>query len=362
MIYLNQILIKNNPNIEQSKKYLYFKKLYSLLKLVSSITSKLYLDKIIDITDLEIILKILIIFTVNDNYKDIKENSDIKNFMYFKECLNILVISFNKKDTDKTEQKFLVDIFNFMNNSIIFRDKNNTNLNYTNKIYLLHNDYKTTKLLKLMKFIHKINNKDLTNIFFEFLINIYYFQFSYNNFTWQFYELFQPLLENIKEKKYERILNEVSFLGFKFNFLIDLISRERNFINNNVYIFKNAFYFSGKQQNSGILADIGKIQQNFLLAFGFNLTITDEPKAEYIIFQIKNYEQKLQLKASILKNNEDLYFLYIFDSSSNKDKYCWKIEIQPNYYYPFVLTVEKGKNINVSFFRDEIFYEEKFKI
>ena len=97
MIYLNQILIKNNPNIEQSKKYLYFKKLYSLLKLVSSITSKLYLDKIIDITDLEIILKILIIFTVNDNYKDIKENSDIKNFMYFKECLNILVISFNKK-------------------------------------------------------------------------------------------------------------------------------------------------------------------------------------------------------------------------------------------------------------------------
>ncbi len=76
---------------------------------------------------------------------------------------------------------------------------------------MLHNDYKTTKLIKLMNFIYKINNEKLTKIYFEFLINIYYFQYSYNNFNWDLYELLQPLFENIQEKNYETILKEISF-------------------------------------------------------------------------------------------------------------------------------------------------------
>ena len=226
---------------------------------------------------------------------------------------------------------------------------------------MLHNDYKTTKFIKLMNFIYRINNKELTKIYFEFLINIYYFQYSYNNFNWDLYQLLQPLFENIQEKNYETILKEISFPTFQFNFIKDLMAKEREFIKNNDSIFKSAFYFSGKQPNSGIIADIGNIKDHFLLSFGFNLIITDIRKSEYIIFQIKNYEQILQLKVSITRDNEG-FFMCINDSRLNKDSLRWKIKVNPNHYYSFVL-VKKGKNITISYFKENQFFEEpKIKI
>ena len=360
LIYRNEISTLNNEDIDNSKKYFIIKKLYNLLKIMSSIVSKLYIDKIISLDELGVLLKILIIFSMNNEYKDIKENNDIKNLMYFKECLNIIFITFNDKSSEN-EQKFLIDIFNYINNNICFRDKNNINLNYTNKFYLLHNDYKTTNLVKLLRNIYEINNEDLTKVYFDLLNNIYFFHFSYNNLTWQLYELLQPLLENIKTKTFQDILKEISFPEFHLNFIKELIAKERNFIKGNSLIFKNAFYFSGKQENTGIIADIGKIKDKFLLAFGFNLIITDVEKDEYIIFQIKNYDQKVQLKASIFKNNNE-YFLYIIDSSLKKDGQTWKKKIKLHHYYPFVLNIEKGKNITISYLEDNEFLEEKIKI
>ena len=360
LIYRNQISTQNNRHIDSFKKYSIFKKLYNLLQIMSSIISILYKVKVINIEELEILLKLLIIFSMNNEYKSIKENNDIKNLMYFKECLNILFIVFNDK-SDKNEQKFLIEIFNYINSNICFRDKNNTSINYTNKFYLLHNDNKTTKLVKLLNNIYEINNKDLTKIYFEFLNNIYYFNFSYNNLTWQLYELLQPLLENIKTKEYKKLLKEISFPEFHFDFINELFAKERNFINNNSFIFKNAFYFSGKQENAGIIAEIGKIKDKFLLAFGFNFIISEEEKDEYIIFQIKNNEQKVQIKVSIFKINEE-YFLFIIDSNLKKIGECWKMKINPNNYYFFTLNVEKGKNITISYFKDNKYFEAKFKI
>ena len=327
---------------------------------MSSVINKLYTYKIIDIGELKVFLKLLINFSMNDEYKNIKENNDIKNIMYFKECLNIIFILFNSK-SDENEQKLLIEIFNYINNNICFLDKNNINLNYTNKFYLLHNHNKTTKLIKLLNNIYEINNKNLTKIYFEFINNIFFFNYSYNNFIWQFYELLQPLLENIKTKEYKTILKEISFPAFQLNFLNQLFKKERLFIKDNNFIFKNAFYFSGKQKNAGIIAEIGKIKDKFLLAFGFNFLVNNEEKDEYIIFQIKNYEEKIQLKATIIKNNEE-YILYILGPNLNKDKQCLKIKINPNYYYSFILNVEKGINIIISFFQNNEFHEEKFKI
>ena len=165
----------------------------------------------------------------------------------------------------------------------------------------------------------------------------------------------QPLFENIQEKNYETILKEISFPQFQFNFIKELMAKEREFIKNNDFIFKSDFYFSGKQPNSGIIADIGNIKDHFLLSFGFNLIITDIPKSEYIIFQIKNYEQILQLKASITRDNEG-FFMCINDSRLNKDGLRWKIKINPNHYYSFVLIIKKGKYIYIyiyiSFFKE----------
>ena len=340
-IYRYQISVINNTSFNSDKKFFKIKKLYKILKIISTITSKLYKSAVLDIEELGIILKMLVIFAINDSFKSIKENNDIKNIMYLKEFLNIILISFNES-ADEKEQKFLIEIFKYVNNNICFRDKNNNNLNYTNKIYMLHNDHKTTKLINLMNFVYKINNEELTRIYYEFIINIYYFQFSYNNLTWGLYEQLQPLLENIQVKNYETLLKEISFPQFQFKLIKKIIDKERIFIKENVSIFKNAFYFSGRQKNTGIIADIGKLSNHFLLAFGFNLVITNEPKDEYIIFQIKNYEQKVQLKTSIIKRNAD-YFLYIFDSKLKQEVKNWNIKINPNYYYTFVLIIKKGE-------------------
>ena len=355
-IYRYQVSISLNTSIESSQKYYTIKKLYNFLNIFSSIVAKLFLAKIIELKELGTILKMLLLFSINNNYKDLKENEDIKNIMYLKECLNIIHIIFNIS-SNKDEQIFLIDIFKYICNNICFRDKENNNLNYTNKFFILHNDWKTTKLINLLNLIYKINNEDLTKIYFEFLSNLYYFQFNYNNLTWQLYELLTPRLENIHEKNYDIILKEVSFPEFQLNFIKDMITKERIFIKNNNLIFKNAFYFSGKQKNSGIIADIGKLQNHFLLTFGFNLVISNEIKEEYIVFQIKNYEQKLQLKASILKNKDGCFFS-IIDSKNGR---CWAMQIIPNHYYSFSMTVEK-KNVIMSFFKDDKIIDDKFKI
>jgi hypothetical protein len=108
-------------------------------------------------------------------------------------------LTFNEHPSE-IEQQLLTDIFTYINTVIFYMDKNEQKLNYTNKIYMLHNDCKTTKLMKLMDFMHKINNDNLTKKYYQILSNIYYFQYGYDNFSWDFYQLIEPLLKNIKVK------------------------------------------------------------------------------------------------------------------------------------------------------------------
>ena len=63
----------------------------------------------------------------------------------------------------------------------------------------------------------------------------------------------------------------------------------------------------------------------------------------------------------MLKINED-YFLFIIDSRLNQNGNCFKIKINPHHYYSFAMTVEKGKNINLSFISDGEYSFQKFKI
>ena len=361
MIYRNQLSIMNSKEIEAEKKYLSIKKLYHLLKKMTPILSKLYIDKIFEISELEIIMKMLIIFTVNDKYKEIKENNDIKNIMYLKVCLNIILATFNEKPS-ANEQKLLVDIFDYINTVICYMDKKDKKLNYTNKIYMLHNDYKTTKLINLMDFMHKINNENLTKNYNELLCNIYYFQYGYNNFSWDFYGLIEPYLKNIKIKDYQTLLKEVSFPEYQLNFMKELITKERIYIKDNHLIFKNAFYFSGKQPNSGIVTNISDLDEQFLVAFGFNFIEANEPPKEYIVFQFITNEKKVQLKVSIVKNNNDNnYYLYFIDSTEKIEKYNVKIKVEPNHYYSFVININK-KNINIHYFKENTGIEVKQKI
>ena len=74
-----QISLQKNNN--SKLKYYIIKKLYYLNKINSYIISKFYLDKFINISDLENILKILILLSINNNF-DIKGHNDIYNIMF----------------------------------------------------------------------------------------------------------------------------------------------------------------------------------------------------------------------------------------------------------------------------------------
>ena len=72
MIFRCQISMPKTLSFNLSKKFLYIKKLYNFLKIMISFTSKFYSGKVIDISELGIILKMLIIFSINNTIHDLK--------------------------------------------------------------------------------------------------------------------------------------------------------------------------------------------------------------------------------------------------------------------------------------------------
>ena len=269
--------------------------------------------------------------------------------MYLKECIKIITIIYNENSSQE-EQNLLLNIFKYINNNICYIDNNNKYLNYTNKFYMLNNDFKTTKLISLMNIIHRLNNDDIKNEYFELLSNIYSFQFNYNSFNWTIYELLEPLLVNIDKKDYSIIEKEISFPEFLFDFIKYLIKKERIFLNNNPYILKNGFYFGENNHNAGIIAEIDKLNENSILSFGFKFIIKDgKMKDEYIILQFKSIkDDKTQLKFSLIKKN-DKYYLTSFD---NRKKAITFNEIIPFKYYIFSIQIRE-KLLNVSLHYDK---------
>ena len=348
IIFDFHISLNYNTEIISKNKYLIIKYLYKVLKLNSLIASKLYLDKSLDLEQLEILLKILIIFSINNSHNiEIKEDNKLENIMYLKQCLKIIK-NIYKNNTSKEEQILLIDIFKFINSIICISDNKNNYINYTNKFYMINNDHKTTKLLSLMNIIHKINNEQLNEAYFNLLSNIYYFQFNYNNLNWPFYKLLEPSLVNIHKKNYSEILNEISFPEFQLNFIKYLINKERDFIKDNPCIFKNGFYFgdNNNNNNSGIVAYIGQLQDNFILTFGFKLIIKNEQinEKEFILLQFKNKnDYKTHFKISIMKKNNSYNFTII----SNKNKELKLIEIPAYEYYIFSLQF-KDSNLYIA--------------
>ena len=339
ILYHSQVFIQNDKKISPELKYNTVKKIYFLLYIFSTLVTKFYYDQIININDFEILLKIYILFSINNYNKfDIREKNNLKNIMYLKECLKIIKIICDN-DINEEQKNLIIKIFKYINNNICYSDKDNNNLNYTNKFYMINNDNNTTKLLNLMKSIHKINNKELTEVYFELLSNIYYFQFNYDNLNRPLYKLLEPLLVNIDKKDYSSLLNEISFPNFQLNFIKYLIDKEKSFTEKNGCILKNGFYF-GENNNNGIIAEMDAIKDNFILTFGFKLVVNNKISEidEYILLQFKNIiKNKCILKILIEKNTYNL--IIIIDDSYDKKKTL--IPIIPNKYY--ILSIEKKK-------------------
>ena len=352
IIFYFHISLGNNSEIDPKNKYLIIKLLYNILKKITSITSKFYSDKLLDIEQLEIIIKTLIIFSVNNSYNiDIKKKNYLKNIMYLKESLKIIKLIYCN-NSSKEEQNLLLNIIKYINTIICYLDFNNNIINYTNKIYLLNNDNKSTNFLSLMDIIFKINNEDINKAYFDLVSNIYNFQFNYHNFNWPFYKMLEPLLVNINTKNYTEILNEVSYPNFQLNFIRHLSNNEKNILEKNPFILKNGFYFGENSKNSGIIAFIDKMQDHFILNFGFKLMSSNEQikNNEFILLQFKNInDNKAQLKISIIKEM-DKYNLKLINHK-NVEKYI--CDIIPYEYYVFSLQF-KDSNLYVSYTKDNL--------
>ena len=359
IVFIIQISFKGkNDDEERNKNIQRFNKIiFYFLEKISTLISKLYLDKTFDNISLEMIFKILILFSINDNL-EIKEKNDIENIMYLKECLKIINIIY-KNNSSEEEQNLLTYIFKYMNSNICYIDKDNKYMNYTNKFYLLNNDNKTTNLISLMKLIYEINNSNITKEYFEFLSNIYLFQFNYNNLNWPLYGLIEPLLVNIHKKEYITIEKEISYPLFLFNFIKYLTNKERIYINEHSCILKNGFYFGGKKNNqNGIIAEIDNLQDNFILTFGFKLIIKNEKKQDNTILQFKSINKMItQLKISILNIN-NINFLTIIDNKNNNENI---IKIDEEKYYIFSIQI-KGSSLYVRFFYDNSEKHEHIEI
>ena len=336
IIFYFQISSQNSDKINSENKYLLIKLLYNILKKISSIISKLYLDKLLDLEQLEIIIKTLIILSINNSYNiEIKDNNNLENIMYLKQSLKIIKIIFNLNSSEQ-EQIFLINIFKYINRIICHLDIDNNIINYTNKFYMINNDSKTTKLLNFMNIIYKINNKELNKAYFELINNIYNFQFNYNNFIGPFYKLLEPLLVNINKKNYSEILEEVSFPEFQLNFIMDLREKEKKLLEKYPNTLKNGFYFGEKSKNSGIIAYLDKIQDNFILNFGFKLILTKELKKnnEFILLLFKNTNDNKTLLKICITKEKDNYFMELINHKDNH----WKIfQIIPFEYYIYSL-------------------------
>ncbi len=339
VIFHYQISLQKNNKMNE-EICLNIKKLFNLLQIISIYISKFYFDKIINIEDLEIILKMLVLFSINGSSNlDIKNNGNLENIMYLKACIEIIKLIY-KDNSSKEEQTLLIKIFTYINENICYykkKDKDeNYYYNYTNKFYLLHNDHKTTKLLSLMYIIYKLNNPELNNVYFDLISNIYFFQSNYNNFNWPLYSSLEPLLVNINTKNYNTILNEISFVEFQLNLIKNLTNKEKEFIANNPFILKNGFYLGENNNNNWITAEIENFQDNFILTFGFKLILTNESaKNEYILLQMKNENNKTMLKFRLIKQLNS-YKLILSIKNIEIDKYS-SIDIKPNeidkYYY-----------------------------
>ena len=349
VIFHYQISLQKN-NIMNEEICLNIKKLYNLLQIISIYITKLFLDKIISIEDLEIILKMLVLFSINGrNSLDIKKNGNLENIMYLKTCIEIIKLIY-KDNSSKEEQTLLINIFTYIIENICYNkkiDKNEDNnyVNYTNKFYLLHNDYKTTKLLSLMYIIYKLNNPELNQVYFDLISNIYFLQSNYNNFNWPLYSFLEPLLVNINTKNYNAILNEISFLEFQLNLIENLTSKEKEFINNNPFILKNGFYLGENNNNNWITAEIENFQDNFILTFGFKLILTNESaKNEYTLLQMKNEKNETMFKLRLIKNL-DCYKLILNIKNYDID---YQIAIMPFKYYIISIYFDDKMYLNIN--------------
>ena len=370
---LNEVLkCKKNKDIDEKNKEI--KILNKLLKNILYIIGKLYLKKIINDENFELLLKIFLIFSITKSIESIElkkdEKYEIKNFMFFNNCINLIKIIFMK--LIKLQNEFTQRQEEIINNIIIFIkdkmldsiDKSDRN-SYINKIFLSKNDSKTTLLIDLIFIISKTKSKEIVNNFINLLNNIYIFNYGYENVMSPMLKQLAPLFTNIQNKDIKKMTQELNISDFPIELLSSLINEENAILRKNSCFLKQGFYLGN--ETCGISCNFNSLENEFIILFGLKL----EKNKEFNIslFNIKYIKDKsTQIKFYLKKTNLNADIYEMLAEDKRGQEFSLKINISPEINYIFGFHFKIGgimhsTSIKVHFIKDKKdLNKEDFKV
>ena len=362
IIFIYNILkhvLEAKNNYSNDKKNKEILQLYLILNKILNTIGISYLNNTINDNIFESILKFLLFSSLTKTIENPpSEKDEITNMMFFKSCIDIIKMVFNKISLIQLEyterQKLLLNnIILFINKYILGTLDKKNDISYINRVFLSKNDYKTSSLIDLTYILLKTKSKDFKNNFINLLADIYSFSFSYENCMRPILQLLEPLFININKKNLNQIKNELSISDFSISLLNSFINKEKTTLNNNSYLLKEGFYFGSKL--SGIICEINSLENEFILMMGFKLESSN--LNNILLFDmINNTSNTSQVKFYLVKryNNKD-YNLFVDDEKGKKET---KIVISTGktYIFTFHFNIKgswKGTSININYVKDE---------
>ena len=366
-IFLFNILKENNiiKNKESNKRYI----LNDLLNNMLYIFVLFYLNDFINDDYFELILKYLLIFTmeipINSTIKQLNEKYEIINIIYFKSCINLIKISFNKifflqKQFSQRQEEIINNIILFIKEKMLDSLDKTNKISYINKVFLSKNDCNNLLLIDLIFIISKIKSKKIIPIFIELLTNIYYFSFNYENIMRPMLIQLEPLIVNIQSKSIKKLNEEINISDFPLSLLDALNNKENQILMNNSCFLKQGFYLGN--QESGIVCDFNSLNNEFVIFFGFRLQNSDIK--EITLFEIKyNKDNSRQIKI-FLKSNDSNNNYEMFAEDKNDQVQSFQININVDINYIFSIHFKIGglmhhTSIKVNYIRDNIYTNNK---
>ena len=367
-VFLFQNHTKKQINNESDDNYFIRKKLgykanFKNLEFTTKLLTKFYKQKIFNLNQIEIFLRLLIVLSINEKEisKILEDNNEkkknIKNFTFLKSSLNLLkeIFLYKKDYLNKEEEIVLNNYLKFFNKYIF---QNNIPNQYLFFEIISKNIINLNDLIIIQKNFHEKNfeyEKNLFNLFFNiFKLKLTYsnlMHFFINNIKNNFIYL-ERIFNNNKtnfEKKIESLLNHTNF---SLNYFEQSIAEEN--LNNSNDIL-NGFYF--KKQNSCLYVDCTiHSKKNFLL-FSFNF-MGDDIKKTYTIIEFynvileKDKIKKIYFSFVLKYLLKDGMFKLFIEKSDNKNNIETNIEIKQNINYFFKVCIE-NKNNKIHYLEDK---------
>ena len=333
--------LSNYKNEKNIKDIFY---LNNLLKILLNIIGISYISGKINDDSFELIIKIILDFSLENISENKEKISDLKHMIFFNETIKFIKIIFNNIEEYSERKKDIIkNILIHINNNILGSLEKN-NFNYVNKYFLSKNVHKTS-LIDLAHTINRIKSIDVTNIFIDLLTNIYFFQFNYDNGMKPTLKLLEPLFFNLNNKNIDEIQNELEIIDFSLNYINALNNKEKLILLKDSCMIKQGFYLANKK--SVIYGDINNLEHDFLILFGFRLESDD--LYDVSLFEIYR-EEKSQIKIYLRKDIYNKYELQIEDEKGvNSSKV--NIQIKTTYIFIFQFSFKK-KEIKIVYIKD----------